>query len=268
MRLSRNYVGGKVQIIAHRGGVITPESPECSLAAIRKAVTAGYDAVELDVRASAGHEPIVFHDSTLQRMCGAEKSVEDLPADVVRGIRYSGTDERIASLEESLALCASSGIGVMMEFKASGEIKLFYQRIKDLLDKYQWEGEAPAEPLRNSTIIFPPKEEVKGFFEGYAPIQQHVGKIREMHREGLRVNELCFIFEQPWTITREEMAEMKDLGVFIVIAINTFQYVRKYRSRRPKGYIKHLEADIRRMIDWGVDALQIDSDYQNRLMGS
>ena len=252
MRLSKGYVEGRVQIIAHRGGVITPESPECSLAAIKKAAEEGYDAVELDVRASADHMPFVFHDSMLQRMCGRDERVEDLPADVVREIRYLGTDEKIASLEEGLALCASCGIGVMMEFKASGEVRAFYQSIKDLLDKYQ---------LRDSTILFPPKEEMVAFFEGYAPIQQHIGKIRDMHDGGMPVNDLCFIFEQPWTITEEEIAEMKNLDVFVVIAINTFQYVRKYRSRQPEKYIKHLEADIHRLIDCGVDALQIDSDY-------
>ena len=252
MRLSKNCVEGKVQIIAHRGGVITAESPQCSLAAIRKAVEEGYDAVELDVRASADHVPIIFHDSTLQRMCGRDQRVEDLSADVLKEICYSGTDEHIASLEECIALCASNDIGVMMELKASGQIRAFYQNIRDLLDRYQ---------LRDSTIIFPPKEEVIHFFEGYAPIQQHVGKIREMHQEGMPIDEMCFIFEQPWTTTREEVSEMKDLGVFVVIAINTFQYVRKYRSRRPERYIKHLKADIQRMMDWNVDVLQIDSDY-------
>jgi hypothetical protein len=235
MKLSKDYVEGKVQIIAHRGGVVTPESPECSLAAIRKAVELGYDAVELDVRTSADH------------------------VDVLREICYSGTDEHVASLEDSFALCASSGIGVMMEFKASGESKSFYQNIKNLLGKYQ---------LQDSTIMFPPKEEVVSFFEGYAPIQQHIGKIRKMHREGLPVNELCFIFEQPWDITGEQIAEMRNLRVFVIIAINTFQYVRKYRSRKPKHYIKHLEADIDRMIDWKVDALQIDSDYHSNFLFS
>jgi glycerophosphoryl diester phosphodiesterase len=228
------------------------------LAAIKRAVEAGYDAVELDVRASADHVPFVFHDSRLQRMCGRDERVEDLPAEVVKEIHYAGTDERVASLEEALALCAASGIGVMMEFKASGEVGPFYQNIKDLLDKHQ---------LRNSTIMFPPKVEVTDFFEGYAPIQQQIGKIRDMNQAGMPVSKLCFIFELPWTITREEMAEMKSLGVFVVIAINTFQYVRKYRARRPKRYIKRVEADIHRMIEWGVDALQIDSDY-HRFIGS
>lgn len=253
MRLSKNYSEGKVQVIAHRGGIITPESPECSLATIRKAVEKGYDAVELDVRTSADRVPFVFHDSNLQRMCGRDERLEDLPSDVLQKIRYTGTNEHIASLEESLALCASNEIGVMMEIKASGEPRSFYRNIKNLLDKYH---------LRSSTIIFPPKAEVVSFFEGYAPIQQHIGKIRNMHREGMPVNELCFIFELPWTITKDEVVEMKELGVFAVIAVNTFQYVRKYRSRRQKNYIKHVEDDINRIINWRVDALQIDSDYQ------
>ena len=88
MRLSKNYGEEKVQIIAHRGGVITPGSPECSLAAIRKAAAEGYDAVELDVRASADHVPVVFHDLTLQRMCGRDERVEELPADAVKEIHY------------------------------------------------------------------------------------------------------------------------------------------------------------------------------------
>jgi hypothetical protein len=82
-----------------------------------------------------------------------------------------------------------------------------------------------------------------------------------MQSEGKPVNELCFIFELPWAISKEEMAEMKSLGVLTVIAINTFQYVRKYRSRQPERYIEYLKTDIQRMIDWGADALQIDSDY-------
>jgi glycerophosphoryl diester phosphodiesterase len=252
MRLSKKYVEGKTQIIAHRGGVITPDAPECSLAAIRKAVDEGYDAVELDVRASADHLPIVFHDSNLQRMCGREERVEDLNAEAVTKISYLETGEHVASLDEALALCASSGIGVMMEIKASGEVRAFYQNIKDLLDKYQ---------LRDSTIVFPPKEEVTRFFEGYAPIQQHIGKIRDMHEKDMPVNELCFIFELPWDVSREDIAELREMGVFSVIAINTFRYVGKYRSRNSGRYIKYVEEDINRMMEWGVDALQIDSDY-------
>jgi len=49
-------------LIAHRGGVITERSPECSLAAIELAAESGYSMVELDVQSSLDGVPIVFHD--------------------------------------------------------------------------------------------------------------------------------------------------------------------------------------------------------------
>ena len=54
---------------------------------------------------------------------------------------------------------------------------------------------------------------------------------------------------------------MRELHVLTVIAINTFRYVGKYHSRKREKYIKHVEADIDRLINWGVDCLQIDSEY-------
>lgn len=259
MKLSRNSTLGKIQIIAHRGGVVTPNSPQCSLTAIEKSIETGYDAVELDVRSSSDHVPIVFHDETLQRMCGRAERVEDLPASILKKIGYLNSDESIADLDECLALCAKGGIGIMMEFKASGAAKAFYQSIRELLDKHQ---------LRESTVMFPPKEEVVNFYQGYAPIQQHIGKVREMKHSGLPVDELCFVFEQPWDITEEEVVELNELGVFIIIAINTFQYVRKYRSRNPEDYIEHIRDDINKMTNWGVDSLQIDSVYQKYVIGN
>jgi glycerophosphoryl diester phosphodiesterase len=50
-------------VIAHRGGVVGPGTPECSLAAIRLAAEQGYDMVEFDVQETADGVPVVFHDS-------------------------------------------------------------------------------------------------------------------------------------------------------------------------------------------------------------
>ena len=47
-------------LIAHRGGVITEKTPECSLAAIRLAKQQGYAMVELDVQKSRDGIPIVL----------------------------------------------------------------------------------------------------------------------------------------------------------------------------------------------------------------
>lgn len=48
-------------LIAHRGGVIAPDAPENSLAAIRLASQRGYDMVELDVVEAKDHVPMLFH---------------------------------------------------------------------------------------------------------------------------------------------------------------------------------------------------------------
>jgi glycerophosphoryl diester phosphodiesterase len=63
-------------LIAHRGGVITAQSPECSIAAIRLAKQHGYAMVELDIRKSKDHVPIVFHDNDLKKACGLNKRLE------------------------------------------------------------------------------------------------------------------------------------------------------------------------------------------------
>ncbi len=52
-------------IIAHRG--FSDEAPENSLAAFHRAIDAGSDMIELDVRLSADNVPMVFHDRRLPR---------------------------------------------------------------------------------------------------------------------------------------------------------------------------------------------------------
>ena len=65
-------------LIAHRGGVVTPHSAECSREAIRLAGAQGYDMVELDIRRSKDGIPIVFHDPSLQKACGRSASTSEL----------------------------------------------------------------------------------------------------------------------------------------------------------------------------------------------
>lgn len=52
-------------VVAHRGGAAL--SPENTLAACRRALAEGVDAIEVDVRLSADGVPVVLHDATLER---------------------------------------------------------------------------------------------------------------------------------------------------------------------------------------------------------
>jgi glycerophosphoryl diester phosphodiesterase len=64
---------------AHRGLWGGPRVPENSAAAFHSARASGVG-VELDVRLSSDGAPFVFHDSTLERMCGSGAAFDSLPA--------------------------------------------------------------------------------------------------------------------------------------------------------------------------------------------
>ena len=89
---------------AHRG-LHGPGVPENSLAAFRRAVEAGYGA-ELDVRLTADGRLAVFHDASLERMCGVPGRVAEKTAAELSVLRLDGTEERIPFLEEVLPLFA------------------------------------------------------------------------------------------------------------------------------------------------------------------
>ena len=80
---------------AHRG-LHTPDKavPENSLAAFGRAADAGYG-MELDVQLSRDGLVVVFHDDTLNRVCGVDARVDALDFDELRGLSLCGTAQRI-----------------------------------------------------------------------------------------------------------------------------------------------------------------------------
>ncbi len=56
-------VDGVKQVIAHRGASI--ERPECTKAAIERAIQIGATAVEVDIRSTKDGALVIMHDSTV-----------------------------------------------------------------------------------------------------------------------------------------------------------------------------------------------------------
>ena len=107
-----DIAGRRPIIIAHRGGVVSLRSPECSLTAIRLAAEMGYDMVELDVQKSSDGVPIVFHDRSLTKACGKSGRVADFSATELESIPYLVGNDRIIRLETALTSCRRLGVGV------------------------------------------------------------------------------------------------------------------------------------------------------------
>ena len=92
--LCRNY--------AHRGLHTEDGSvPENSLPAFRAAAEAGY-AVEMDVHLTADDRLVVFHDDTLERMCGVQGVIDDFTLAELRALRLGKTDCVIPTFAEAL----------------------------------------------------------------------------------------------------------------------------------------------------------------------
>ena len=118
--------------IAHRGLWSPNGPPENSLGAFQAACAAGY-AIELDVQLSADGEAMVFHDDKLKRMTGAERRLRDLTVAELGDLRLAGTDEKIPTLLETLALIGHRAM-VHVELKTPyGEVGPLEQRVHEVI---------------------------------------------------------------------------------------------------------------------------------------
>lgn len=90
-------------IIAHRGASST--APENTVKAVRYAINAGSDGVEIDIRSTKDGHQVLMHDVTVDRTTGGSGPVADLDLKSLRGLRVDlhGSSEPIPTLAEALA---------------------------------------------------------------------------------------------------------------------------------------------------------------------
>ena len=132
-RPQRNLFSGIM--FAHRGLFDADEGvPENSLAAFRAARDGGFG-IELDVRLTRDGVPVVFHDESLERMCGKCGRISEYDLDGLRTLRLNNTDERIPTLEE--ALRETGGVPLICEIKPEkpDEVKEICEKAYSLLKK-------------------------------------------------------------------------------------------------------------------------------------
>ncbi|HQS65724.1 MAG TPA: glycerophosphodiester phosphodiesterase [Sulfuricurvum sp.] len=109
-----------MHIIAHRG--FSALFPENTLLAFDEAIKAGAWMIETDIRLSADNVPMIFHDSSLKRVCGRSEGVEALPYEVLRHIDISSYFDPTLRIEYLPTLADAlqridGQIGVILEIK-------------------------------------------------------------------------------------------------------------------------------------------------------
>jgi glycerophosphoryl diester phosphodiesterase len=124
--------------IAHRGlhnaasGIIENTGP-----AFAAAITKGYG-IECDLRSAAGGLPIVFHDTTLDRLVEGNGPVEGLTRSDLKALRHKGSDAPILTLAELLEM-TSGKVPLLAEVKGEWEPPDadFLRQIADLAWRYR-----------------------------------------------------------------------------------------------------------------------------------
>lgn len=109
--------------IAHRG--LSAQAPENTLSAVRAAHAAGCRWVELDVQLLGDGTPVIWHDAGVRRCSNGRGKLRRLDIERARQLDVGSwfspdfRGERMATLDDMLALVADCDMGLNLELKIS-----------------------------------------------------------------------------------------------------------------------------------------------------
>lgn len=119
---------------AHRGlwdGAV----PENSLAAFAAAAEAGFG-IELDVQLSADGEVMVFHDYTLNRVCGRTGKLADFTAAELGKMPLNGVENTCIPTFREVLTCVSGRVPLLIELKGESGSTALVPKVLALLQNY------------------------------------------------------------------------------------------------------------------------------------
>ena len=124
--------------IAHRGLHDAEKGRiENTAEAFQAAIAKGYG-IECDVQPAAGGTPMVFHDSTLQRLIDSEGPLSALDAAALKRLRYRGAATHMIDLADLLRLVAGR-VPLLVEIKSEWDPPdlAFLRIVADLAAAYR-----------------------------------------------------------------------------------------------------------------------------------
>lgn len=116
----------RLEIIAHRGA--SADAPENTLASVELAWRQRADAVEADFRLTRDGRIVASHDDSLSRTAGVDWHISDHSLDELRHLDIGSwkgpqwSDQRIATLDQMLAVAAPPDARFYVEIKSGPEI--------------------------------------------------------------------------------------------------------------------------------------------------
>ncbi len=246
----------KILLIAHRGGVVDKDHSENSLKAMEEAIRRGYTHVEVDARCTKDGKVVCFHLNDMKSEAGIDAKVSDLTLDEVKQIVLTRSRERIPTFDEYCSRCEGR-INLMVDIKGVDDqwLEPYTRQIDVALRRHGL--------LENTLFIinqFPVanQEKVAGWFLGRAKISWRASLLQTTILKPYVPDpaKYNFVFNAPAEFSKGDIDGFHSLGLKMVASVN----VDHYRGQPVDPMRQGLE-DIKKMLDWGVDGLQIDSCY-------
>ena len=108
--------------------------PENSYSAIKRAADYGYG-IEFDVHLTKDGIPVVFHDDTLNRICGVDGKIKDYTFEELQQFRLMGTEEKIPAFADVLK-AVNGRTPLIIEYKVENNTNALCKTCNDILKNY------------------------------------------------------------------------------------------------------------------------------------
>ena len=257
--LGTSIAGGPAALVAaHRGGAAL--WPENSLLAFRSALALGVDALEFDLHLTADGEVVVLHDPTLDRTSTGNGSVRDLKLANLADIRLKTregavTGERVPTFAQVLDLVAPTSAEILPEIKVNAN----RQRYDGIEEKVLALIRARSLMARTTIQAFQ-VETIRRVRELEPQARTMLLVARgDVERDRARPAE---------AVRRARELGATDLGMNHRLLDADVMSAARAAGIRVSAWTVNEEADIRRMIDLGVDVVMSDRpDLAKRLTG-
>jgi glycerophosphoryl diester phosphodiesterase len=250
--------GPATRVAAHRGGAGL--WPENSLLAFRQALALGVDALEFDLHMTADGEVVVLHDPTLERTTTGAGRVRDLKLADLAGARLKArdgtvTDELIPTFAQVLDLASKGSAELLPEIKVDAN----RQRYDGIEEKVLALVRARGLSARTTVQAFQP-ETIRRLRELEPKARTMLLVARgDVERDRARPAE---------AVRRPRDLGATDLGMNHRLIDADVMAAARADGIRVSAWTVNDEADVRRMIDLGVDVVISDRpDLAKRLTG-
>ncbi len=231
-------------LVAHRG-VVTDTLTENSLGALEEAIRRGYTHVEVDVRSTKDGRVVCLHDRSLKRTAGVDGDIDKVTYEELRKLV---PEDLVPSFETFCQRCEGR-MDLMLDLKGCPAhlVDPLVKSMKASMERHKLLDDA----------LYIGQPHLMRRFLGRGKLCWRVplarAKTSEIARQDPGAN--YFVFNHAADFDAAEVDGFHAMGLSIIVSINTLHY--KAGDPVQQG----LEG-VKRMIELGVDGLQIDAVYE------